>query len=352
MDLGNKILSKLGIRVPKSKAKSQKIRELRESLKSQESEELQKLQELRELEKSRKIQEWIKSHKKSYQETPFTIECQNLISGSRSHEGLIFTNIKQLCQKYINDPNYLFGFTNHELGTGISHDCLIVLGKTLSTSVFRDNYPHNNYDKLYAKYNAYQIDIIAIIKIENQHLLNSVILLDEQRRKIVLTTGQRVNVFKNCYHSIDPAFYNHIDPYVYNYTGRFRQFDENGHHHSLSREYKNGIIIRDTEWRIDSMTHDDLYPLGDTLYLWANTMKESYKTTWYSPGRKESEEKYINDKKSGTWTIWYPSGHKKSEENYINGKKSGICTYWDSDGRNFNEKHYHDDVMTNIVYSN
>ena len=68
-----------------------------------------------------------------------------------------------------------------------------------------------------------------------------------------------------------------------------------------------------TRWHIDSMTHGDMYPWDDTLYLWDDTVKISYRTTWslYSPDRKKSEEKYINDEKSGTWAIWYPSGHKK-----------------------------------------
>jgi hypothetical protein len=107
------------------------------------------------------------------QETPFTIEYQNLIQ--RSQESIWFTKIKQLCEKYVNNSNYLYGYRTISGLEQSCCDCLIVVGKNLSTKFY--------------------VDIVAIINIKTQKLMNSVVL------------GQKLK-----YRSIEPAFYNHIDP--------------------------------------------------------------------------------------------------------------------------------------------
>ena len=58
---------------------------------------------------------------------------------------------------------------------------------------------------------------------------------------------------------------------------------------------------------------------------------------YYSNGKKSSETKYIDGKKSGLQSVWHENGQKLSETNYIDGEQNGLKTLWLENGHKLEE---------------
>jgi antitoxin component YwqK of YwqJK toxin-antitoxin module len=56
-------------------------------------------------------------------------------------------------------------------------------------------------------------------------------------------------------------------------------------------------------------------------------------TSFYTNGRKASEEYYVDGKKQGKSRGWHENGQQKLEVNYVDGKEQGKAITWDENGQ-------------------
>ncbi|UYZ82808.1 hypothetical protein MTZ49_09300 [Entomomonas sp. E2T0] len=102
-------------------------------------------------------------------------------------------------------------------------------------------------------------------------------------------------------------------------------------------------IIPDTEYDICKVTYQDNQYEWDMI-CYDDQGRKRYEaphhkgflngvaTTWYSNGKKYSEQHYINSLPHGTQTIWYQNGNKHKEYQYKQGVLDGRTIEWQQDG--------------------
>tara|TARA_B100000519_G_C14191958_1_gene413557 strand:+ start:106 stop:1107 length:1002 start_codon:yes stop_codon:yes gene_type:complete len=119
---------------------------------------------------------------------------------------------------------------------------------------------------------------------------------------------------------------------IYGYKeGKWTNWYENGQK-KCEREYKNsGLVGPYNEW----YKNGQIKTSGKYEYDLFN-YKIGLFTSWYENGKKESEERYKNNKKNGIFTSWYENGELKE------------ITTWENEIKNGNYERYYENGQLEI----
>lgn len=273
-------------------------------------------------------------------------------------------------KSYVDDPSYVYKKCVNTADPNYDRCWLVIMRKNNDTNMKTNESRSCVVDSRYAKFRANELKVIEIVNVNAPHITVPMIINCYAGISMVYKVGEMVVAPEYCefvdiicsagihyFKTLDAAYFYEFSPdkhignqYVWDCNGKIlRKFEYEYYQNGAlsSRIYyntswgmclnfrtelhQNGMITKCTEFYSNDVKKvETIYDKDAVEKLQANTYTE---TLWYSNGRKQKEEKYIDGQIDGTCTEWYFNGIKKSEKIYVNGKKFWKWTYWNPDGK-------------------